>query len=170
MSRKRLDHGSSGADSNQKGRNAEHAVELALKNLKKQGLILHYIYAQPGRQVDGEGIDFLVQIRGGLCIPLQCKTNAKDVLNFLNLHPNIPFVILIGVGQFEAARLELGEGWQADAAAHRLSRLIDAGRGQLNVRVEIVDKDVCAQRAGEAFEALVKDIEGVILNMTYECF
>ncbi len=80
----------------QKGARAENLVACAFAHLKLNGEIRNFIHAEAGRQLDSQGIDFLVQINNGLWFGLQCKTNIHDICKHLHKHPDIQYVVVIG--------------------------------------------------------------------------
>ncbi len=79
-----------------KGYRIEKLVASACEILRDKREILHYIHAQPGRQLDAEGIDILVQLNSGLFFGIQCKANLYELGKHLKKHPNITYVLVVG--------------------------------------------------------------------------
>lgn len=79
-----------------KGFRIENLVASACEILRKQGEILDYIHAQPGRQLDAQGIDILVQLNNGLFFGIQCKANLYDIDKQFRKHPNIAYMLVVG--------------------------------------------------------------------------
>ena len=72
-----------------KGFRIEKLVASACEILCARREIMHYLHAQPGRQLDAEGIDILVQLNNGLFFGIQCKANLRQVNLHFKKHPNI---------------------------------------------------------------------------------
>ncbi len=79
----------------EKGDEAEDIVEEVLKDLSKKGKLFSYHRSRKGKELDAEGVDFLVYLNNGLAVPLQVKA-APHFKSHFKKHPAIKFVVVVG--------------------------------------------------------------------------
>lgn len=77
---------------------AENNVAKALKELRQEGVIAHFLRAWRNRQLDVSGIDFLIIFEGGVydgwAIPLQVKTKKGELDTHFSRYPSVKAVIV----------------------------------------------------------------------------
>lgn len=75
---------------------AEKLVGLALQELKEEdGRIIHFLNVDHNCNVDTDGIDKLIFLAGGLCLPLQVKKKNGEVTHHRKCHPHVKAVIVV---------------------------------------------------------------------------
>ncbi|MEK7464295.1 MAG: hypothetical protein AAB617_00770 [Patescibacteria group bacterium] len=73
----------------------EDVVLRALKILEDKNIIAHFFQAEKNGQIDRDGIDFLIFLENGLCLPLQVKRGKKALASHFRKHPHVKFVIIV---------------------------------------------------------------------------
>lgn len=82
---------------------AELKVKTVLEQLVSQGLILGFIHSKPNGQIDADGMDFLLKLKGGLLLPIQvkernCGTRCKKVVEMhFGRHPLVLFILFVNI-------------------------------------------------------------------------
>lgn len=83
---------------------AEEIVEWALQKLIKDKSIKGYIRSKKNDILDINGIDFLIILLNGYCIPIQIKTYTKKIEEKVkrhhDIHPEIQFVLRVSTHRF----------------------------------------------------------------------
>lgn len=87
---------------------SEQFVDKALKELQEQGRILTYMRANRHKQLDTDGIDFLIFFRNGWSIPLQVKSRTSQIDDHFAKHPQVRAVLVSrSDGSVQAAKKKL---------------------------------------------------------------
>lgn len=83
---------------------AEEITQTVLGKLQKEKLIAKFIRSQRNEDLDIGGIDFLIILNSGYAIPLQVKTDNKNIEKKLDEHKNkhseIKFVLCVPTHRF----------------------------------------------------------------------
>ena len=75
---------------------AEKVVGLALQELEEEdGRIIHFLNVDHNCNVDRDGIDKLIFLAGGLCLPLQVKKKNSELTHHRRRHPHVKAVIVV---------------------------------------------------------------------------
>ena len=89
---------------------SERLVEMALRQMQKEGSIIHFIHARRHEQLDSAGIDFIIFFGRGLCISLQVKSRHSGVGKHEKKYPHIEAVIVVKIGEeLEEVKKRLGK-------------------------------------------------------------
>ncbi len=80
---------------NDKGARIEHMVADALAVMRDHGDIVEFVHASASGDLDSRGIDFLIHLRSGVLIPLQCKAGIDEALRHLYRYPHVPYVLVM---------------------------------------------------------------------------
>jgi len=84
-----------------KGDVAESIVVKAAKELKREAWVIRHVrHCRKNSDQDRMGIDVLLFLEGGFCLPLQVKSSARRLQRHHRMHPYIKHVIIL-----EAAEL-----------------------------------------------------------------
>lgn len=73
----------------------EQVAESALKLLKTTNVICEFHHSKKNGELDADGIDFLIFLNNGLCIPLQVKGAHFKQNQHLRKHPHIRFILIV---------------------------------------------------------------------------
>ena len=83
-------------DQQSKGDIAERIVVKAAKELKHEAWVIRHVRHCPkNSDQDRMGIDVLLFLEGGFCLPLQVKSSARRLQRHHRIHPYIKHVIIL---------------------------------------------------------------------------
>ena len=74
---------------------AEQVTEEALKILKETNIICEFHHSKKNGELDVDGIDFLIFLNNGLCLPLQVKGSHFKQKQHPRKHPHIRFILIV---------------------------------------------------------------------------
>lgn len=74
---------------------AEQVAETALKSLKETNVIREFHHSKKNGELDADGVDFLIFLNNGLCIPFQVKGARFKANQHLRKHPHIRFILIV---------------------------------------------------------------------------
>ena len=73
----------------------EDVAAAVLERFMEKGVILGYMHAKKNCELDCAGIDFLVFLPNGLCLPLQIKNCKKRIREHFIKHPCVKYILII---------------------------------------------------------------------------
>ena len=81
---------------NAKGDIAESIVAKAAKELKCEASVIRHVWhCSKNSPQDRQGIDILIFLEGGLCLPIQVKSSYRRLHRHHRVHPYIKHVIVV---------------------------------------------------------------------------
>lgn len=74
---------------------SEDIVEQALKELLDEKKITYYLKSKPNFQLDTNGVDFIIFLKGGMALPLQVKRSDIEIPYHFKRYPFVSACITV---------------------------------------------------------------------------